>query len=79
MTVWRQTILNPLNFYRKSPVQKEWEALCIKEKRFLERRQKKQEPALNRLLAEKIPQKLQCTLDAAFEKAFSFIFEKGTG
>lgn len=50
-----------------------------KEQRFLEKRQQKKETALNRLLSEKVPEKLQHTLDAAFEKAFYLIFEKGTG
>jgi len=34
---------------------------------------------LNKKLEEKVPQKLQGTLDAAFAKAFAMIFEKGTG
>lgn len=34
---------------------------------------------LNQKLEEKIPPKLQGTLDAAFAKAFALIFEKGTG
>lgn len=50
-----------------------------KEQRFLEKRQQKKETALNRLLSEKVPEKLQHTLDTAFEKAFYLIFEKGTG
>ena len=64
---------------KKTPYQKEWEALQKKEKRLLEKRKQKKETAMNRLLAEKIPEKLQGTLDAAFEKAFHLIFEKGTG
>lgn len=34
---------------------------------------------MNQKLEEKIPPKLQGTLDAAFAKAFALIFEKGTG
>ena len=64
---------------RKTPLQKEWAALCKKEQAFLERRKLKKESALNQMLAEKVPEKLQATLDAAFEKAFSLVFEKGTG
>lgn len=64
---------------RKTPFQKEWDALCKKEQAFLDRRETKKESALNRLLAEKVPEKLQRTLDAAFEKAFFLIFEKGGG
>lgn len=67
------------NFNRKSPLQKEWDTLCKKEQAFLGRRRKKKETALNQLLAEKVPEKLQHTLDLAFEKAFSLVFEKGTG
>jgi len=64
---------------RKTPFQKEWDALCKREQAFLERRKTKKDSALNRLLAEKVPEKLQRTLDAAFEKAFLLIFEKGAG
>lgn len=64
---------------RKSPLQKEWDALCKKEQSFLERKRQKKESALNRLLAEKVPEKMQRTLDVAFEKAFLLMFEKGTG
>ena len=63
----------------RSPLQKELDALCKKEQNFLERRRSKKDTALNRLLAEKVPEKLQNTLDKAFEKAFRLIFEKGTG
>lgn len=64
---------------RKTPFQKEWETLCKREQAFLERRKLKKESALNQMLAEKVPEKLQHTLDVAFEKAFLLIFEKGTG
>lgn len=63
---------------KKSHYQKEWDALCKREEKFLERRKNKKESKLNILLAEKVPEKLQSTLDNAFEKAFSIIFEKGT-
>ncbi len=63
---------------RKTPFQKEWEALCKKEGKFLEKRKEKKETALNKLLEEKVPPKLQSTLDAAFGKAFKLVFEKGT-
>ncbi|MDO5415589.1 MAG: EcsC family protein [Lachnospiraceae bacterium] len=61
----------------KSPAQKEWEALCRKEQQFLEQRGSKKETAWNRMLSEKVPDKLQHTLNAAFEKAFAVILEKG--
>ena len=64
---------------KKTVRRKEWEALKKKEKKFLDSRKEKKESALNRLLAEKVPDQLQSKLDAAFEKAFSLIFLKGTG
>lgn len=63
----------------KTVRRKEWEALKKKEKKFLESRKEKSESRLNRLLAEKVPEQLQSKLNAAFEKAFSLIFRKGTG
>lgn len=68
-----------LNIKRKTPLQKEWNALQKRELAFGEGRKNKKESALNQLLAEKVPDKLQHTLDAAFEKAFYLIFEKGKG
>lgn len=66
-------------FNRKSHYQKEMNGLNKKEQRFFDRHFSKQQSALNRLLAEKVPSKLQQTLDLAFEKAFALVFEKGTG
>lgn len=63
---------------RKTPSEKEWDALCKQEQHFLNRRKTKKESSLNRMLAEKVPEKLQHTLDVAFEKAFFLVFEKGT-
>lgn len=42
------------------------------------KRSEKRENILNQKLEEKIPPKLQETLDTAFAKAFALIFEKGT-
>lgn len=64
---------------RRSMMQKEWNLLMKKEEKFLKSRAEKKESVLNRMLAEKVPDKLQETLDAAFYKAFTLIFEKGTG
>lgn len=66
-------------FRKKTAYQKEWEKLRSQEQRFLSKRMEKKENALNRILAEKVPSKLQSTLDIAFAKAFELIFEKGTG
>lgn len=64
---------------RKTPLEKEWAALEKKEARFLASRTEKADSRLNQLLAEKVPDGLQGTLDTAFCKAFHLIFEKGTG
>ena len=66
-------------FQKKTPLEKEWQILNKKEEKYLEKRAQKKDSKLNTLLAEKVPAKMQSTLDAAFEKAFSAIFEKGTG
>ena len=42
-------------------------------------REEKKDTFLNKKLEEKVPEKLQGTLDTAFAKAFGMIFEKGTG
>ncbi len=63
---------------QKTPIQKEWDSLIKKENSYLSKRQVKKDSALNKLLAEKVPEKLQQTLDAAFYKAFLTIFENGT-
>ena len=65
-------------FHKKTPFEKEWDRLEKKESVFLKGRQEKKDTLLNQKLAEKVPEKLQHTLDAAFAKAFSMIFEKGT-
>ena len=65
-------------FQRKSPFEAEWEKLQKKEQKFLKAREEQKESLLNQKLAEKVPPKLQGTLDKAFAKAFGMIFEKGT-
>lgn len=64
---------------RKNALKREWDALLKREQAYLARQSGQKESALNRLLADKVPDKLQATLDAAFEKAFTLVFEKGTG
>lgn len=59
--------------------QKEWNRLIKREHAYLNRGAVKKTSALNKLLAEKVPPKLQDTLNLAFSKAFRLIFEKGTG
>ena len=65
-------------FQRKSPFDAEWEKLQKKEQKFLKAREEQKDSLLNQKLAEKVPPKLQGTLDKAFAKAFGMIFEKGT-
>lgn len=66
-------------FQRKTPYEREWAALQKKEARLLENRETKQTGLLNRKLEGKVPPKMQQTLDAAFEKAFALVFDKGFG
>ena len=65
-------------FQKKTALEREWVRLEKQEARFLSLRAAKQETRLNRMLEEKVPEKLQDTLNTAFAKAFSLIFEKGT-
>ena len=65
-------------FQKKTPYQKEWEKFIKKENKYLEKQLNKKESFLNQKLEEKVPEKLQGTLDTAFAKAFHLIFEKGT-
>lgn len=66
-------------FQNKSSLVKEWEILQKKEAKFLKSREEKKDSLLNQKLSEKVPAKLQKTLDTAFYKAFMLIFDKGTG
>lgn len=58
--------------------EKELKNLIANEYRLLAKRRNKKESAINKLLSDKIPEKLQGTINAAFSKAFSLIFDKGT-
>ena len=62
----------------KTALEKEWERLLKKEENLCAAKQSKKESKLNQMLAEKVPDKLQSTLDTAFYKAFLLVFEKGT-
>ncbi len=66
-------------FERKPAITREWEKLIEQETRFINKRIEKKDSLLNQKLEEKVPAKLQETLDTAFAKAFGRIFEKGTG
>lgn len=58
--------------------EKELKQLITKENRFLEGRKNHKESAINRFLADKVPEKLSDNINVAFSKAFSVIFDKGT-
>ena len=62
---------------RKTPMEKELALLARQEARYLKKRQEQSESGLNEFLADKVPDKLQGTLERAFEKAFALVFEKG--
>ncbi|MDD3186236.1 MAG: EcsC family protein [Anaerostipes sp.] len=64
---------------RKFQVQKELKRLDKQEKSFQARRMKKKDSKMNQFLDDKVPEKLQHTLEKAFVKAFQLIFQKGTG
>ena len=65
-------------FQKKTPFDAEWEKLQKKEQKFLKAQEEQKDSILNQKIAEKVPAKLQETLDKAFAKAFGTIFEKGT-
>ena len=62
-----------------TPWQKEWNYVLRQEYEFLRKGRFKKDSILNGLVADKVPDGLQNTLDKAFSKAFEIIFEKGTG
>ncbi len=64
---------------KQTPLQKEWERLEKQEILYLQKRMEKNDSKLNQLLAGKVPENLQNTLDNAFAKAFYMVFENGTG
>ena len=66
-------------FSQQSPWQAEWNRLQKREQRYLERAAEREASLLERQLKDKVPGKLRETMDAAFRKAFSLLFEKGTG
>ena len=66
-------------FHKKSVLEKECHKVNKREQSFLQAREQQKQSFLNQKLAEKVPVKLQKTLDKAFAKAFGLIFEQGTG
>lgn len=65
-------------FSKKSSIEKEWFKLQKQEVDFLVKNIKKEDSKLEQLLADKVPEGLQSTLDKVFYKSFKIIFEKGT-
>ena len=68
-----------MKFVKRNDWQKEWAATLARERAYLRKNARKQESPLDRALEARIPPALQSTLDGAFCKAFSLIFEKGAG
>lgn len=64
---------------RPAPVELEWEKVCRKEERWIEKRMTRKEPLLEKRLENLVPASLKETLDGAFCKAFRLIFDKGGG
>lgn len=64
---------------RKTPLEAELEKIKKQEDLYIKKHTDTSNSKLNQLLENKVPEKLQETLNAAFCKAFFLIFEKGTG
>lgn len=60
-------------------LRREFVRLLEQEGRFARKQMERKEGALEQKLAEKLPPKLQRTMEHAFVKAFALILEKGTG
>ncbi len=65
-------------FKKKNPLETEWNMLLKSEQKFADSRKKQKKNMVNKLLEGKVPDKLQDTLNIAFQKAFSILFEKAT-
>ena len=63
----------------KPVFEKEWDKLLKKEEKFLQGIRKEKQFVWKQKIEEKIPQKLEDSLKAAFGKAFFMMFEKGNG
>ena len=62
----------------KTVLQREIEGLRRAERRFLRKQLNREPTKLDLLLEDKVPPKLEATLDKAFSKAFHLIFSKGS-
>lgn len=64
--------------FRKNQLQKEVAILNKRESKYLKKQKEVSPSVLQKKLEDKVPEKLQSTLDLAFVKAFAVVFEKGT-
>jgi len=62
----------------QSTYEKRLADLLRRERMYIYSNTRRGDSALSRLLADKVPGKLQSSLDAAFSGAFALVFEKGT-
>ncbi len=62
----------------KTPLEKQWDKLIKQEDNFLKKSAQKKSSKMDVFLSEKVPEKLQDTLNTAFSKSFALIFDKGT-
>lgn len=66
-------------FNKKDAKDKEWDLLIKREDKMIRKRNNQKESQINKLLEDKVPEKLQSTLNTAFKKAFEVVFSKGSG
>lgn len=64
---------------KNDPWEKEWKLLLKKEQHFLQKAEIRNPSFINQKLENIVPEKLKGKLDGAFSKAFTIVFEKGTG
>ena len=64
--------------FKLSALEREWAKVEKDESIYVTKQLNKEDTKLNKLLADKVPESLQKTLDGAFSKAFHAVFEKGT-
>lgn len=64
---------------KRSAREKELDIIRKKECSWLKSKEKQSDSFLNQKLEQYVPEKLQNTLNVAFEKAFTLIFDKGAG
>ena len=63
---------------QKQAYEKEWARLQRQERQLLQRRARRREKKLDNWLSDKVPEKLEATLNAALAKAFALVGDRGT-